>query len=315
MSSCLFCNSEYHHTPKCEEYETMEERTEIAKTKNFCLSCFAKSASPHSVGKECKNDETCGGWYSTEHHTLFCPKRFKESWDYGRHRSFKNLLVVVHSLRLQGSNETVVYAAINAKVIICKARIVQLRNIKIPSKDLTKVVTIYTKELIIQNIKSDITFTEMIKLAPNIEVFEILDASLKIDEKTWIDDLLKYKKGKNFRQLSLCLHGIEFNLEMLKKFIMTKSVNDVKIKIKYESTELRQNLNEFINKNSKHLTEQFRPVNEPNVILGFDSINDYRSFKFNIQNEDKKDTVAAIKNIKIMPLRSAKKRCFRYSEM
>uniref|UniRef100_A0A914Q5G6 Uncharacterized protein n=1 Tax=Panagrolaimus davidi TaxID=227884 RepID=A0A914Q5G6_9BILA len=358
-----FCDDEFHEERECDGDINDEEKKEIAKRKNICLSCFAKSAYPE---KQCKNVETCGGWWSLEHHEILCPKRakgirvffptideilwsrFAKFLDFDEQvvlklsspnghkyvnlnnvryiRSFeaytyrkllnddpKNVYVVTNFLVLRGSNDVDLFKSMITKLIIfCKARFIELQVITISAQDLSHILTTYTREIKVEKLNSDITFAEIIKLSPNIESFIMCDTSLKVDEKSWVEDLLRYKKGNNFQKLFIrILYVVEFDVESLKKFVTTKSINRVNIKIRYESKKLRETLNKFIEKNSELLIEGYHPVDEPDIILGFDRFDDFRTFT--IKKSDKIDSTAA-KNSKVMPTRTAKKRCIRYAD-
>uniref|UniRef100_A0A914QNJ9 Uncharacterized protein n=1 Tax=Panagrolaimus davidi TaxID=227884 RepID=A0A914QNJ9_9BILA len=75
---CNFCDSETHGSKNCDEYISDESRKEIADKNKFCRFCFVESKNEHlKEESECKSNESCMKWNSTEHHKIFCPERFK----------------------------------------------------------------------------------------------------------------------------------------------------------------------------------------------------------------------------------------------
>uniref|UniRef100_A0AC34FIS9 Uncharacterized protein n=1 Tax=Panagrolaimus sp. ES5 TaxID=591445 RepID=A0AC34FIS9_9BILA len=83
----------------------------------------------------------------------------------------------------------------------------------------------YTKKFYIFRSRCNprLSFTDIIKKAPNLEDFYAYDSSENIVyEKTWIKDLLKFKTGKNFTSLIVNLDTVEMDVENLVKFIKTK---------------------------------------------------------------------------------------------
>uniref|UniRef100_A0A914PVZ0 Uncharacterized protein n=1 Tax=Panagrolaimus davidi TaxID=227884 RepID=A0A914PVZ0_9BILA len=78
MIKCNFCDSETHGTKNCDKYISDESKKEIAEKNKFCRFCFVESKNEHLKGEnECKSNENCVEWNSTQHHTIFCPERFK----------------------------------------------------------------------------------------------------------------------------------------------------------------------------------------------------------------------------------------------
>uniref|UniRef100_A0A914P9H4 Uncharacterized protein n=1 Tax=Panagrolaimus davidi TaxID=227884 RepID=A0A914P9H4_9BILA len=78
MENCQFCDEWNHKSKECKKYPTDRTRKVIADKKKFCRFCFIKSDKLHLPNtKECPTNEKCIGWYSTEHHAVFCPERVK----------------------------------------------------------------------------------------------------------------------------------------------------------------------------------------------------------------------------------------------
>uniref|UniRef100_A0A914PQB8 Uncharacterized protein n=1 Tax=Panagrolaimus davidi TaxID=227884 RepID=A0A914PQB8_9BILA len=105
-----------------------------------------------------------------------------------------------------------------------------------------------TKVIITEKFESEVTFSDIIKRVPNIEVFKTENNCLKVNGETWIKDLIKFKKGKNFRELCIYLDIIEFDIEILKEFILTKCVHNVLISIFYDTSLSKVGIKNFIDK-------------------------------------------------------------------
>uniref|UniRef100_A0A914QJJ3 Uncharacterized protein n=1 Tax=Panagrolaimus davidi TaxID=227884 RepID=A0A914QJJ3_9BILA len=124
-----------------------------------------------------------------------------------------------------------------------------------------------TKVVSIGTIASEVTFSDIIEKVPNIEVFKTENKSLKVNGETWLKDLMKFKKGKNFQELCIHLDTIEFDIELLKEFILTKCINDVSIEINYQSSIPKTVINSFVDKIGKIFFEEQRPSfrREPHI--------------------------------------------------
>uniref|UniRef100_A0A914PX83 Uncharacterized protein n=1 Tax=Panagrolaimus davidi TaxID=227884 RepID=A0A914PX83_9BILA len=61
---------------------------------------------------------------------------------------------------------------------------------------------------------STLTFSDIIKAAPNIEYFDFCDDNLETGY-SWPEDILKWKNGKNLQYLKILIHDINFNVKCL----------------------------------------------------------------------------------------------------
>uniref|UniRef100_A0A914NXU6 Uncharacterized protein n=1 Tax=Panagrolaimus davidi TaxID=227884 RepID=A0A914NXU6_9BILA len=146
---------------------------------------------------------------------------------------------------------------------------------------------------------SKITFAEIIRNAPNIEILKICHNNWISKQTTWLEDLYKFKEGKNFRELLIYLNNIEFDIETLEKFVKTKSINQVFIRIRYENKEKQKAYHQFVDKMSKVFTENSRPddgtyfsFNQnscpeiPHINLEFWAIKDFKYFTLDMNKND-----------------------------
>uniref|UniRef100_A0A914RBZ7 DUF38 domain-containing protein n=1 Tax=Panagrolaimus davidi TaxID=227884 RepID=A0A914RBZ7_9BILA len=174
-----------------------------------------------------------------------------------RHQSLKDYedSTFVVTLKLSFDNYDVVRKLLK-KEIICKSRYVNLFNPKIPAERFLQMLSTITKEVSLFKIESEVTFSDIIQKVPNIEVFEIRDKCLKVNGETWLKDLMKFKKGKNFRELCIHLDTIEFDIEILKEFILTKCVNNVLISIFYDTGLSKERIDNFVDKIGKVFIEE-----------------------------------------------------------
>uniref|UniRef100_A0A914QZ17 Uncharacterized protein n=1 Tax=Panagrolaimus davidi TaxID=227884 RepID=A0A914QZ17_9BILA len=124
-----------------------------------------------------------------------------------------------------------------------------------------------TKIISTEKLEAEVTLSDIIEKVPNIEVFETKDSSLKANGGTWIKGLMTFKKGKNFRKLCIHLDTIEFDIEILKEFILTKCVHNVLIELNYQSSIPKTVINSFVDKVGKVFFEEQRPSvrREPHI--------------------------------------------------
>uniref|UniRef100_A0A914PP23 Uncharacterized protein n=1 Tax=Panagrolaimus davidi TaxID=227884 RepID=A0A914PP23_9BILA len=59
-----------------------------------------------------------------------------------------------------------------------------------------------------------LTFSDIIKVAPNTEHFDFCDTNLETGN-SWPEDILKWKIGKNLQYLKILIHDINFNVKCL----------------------------------------------------------------------------------------------------
>uniref|UniRef100_A0A914PI18 Uncharacterized protein n=1 Tax=Panagrolaimus davidi TaxID=227884 RepID=A0A914PI18_9BILA len=295
---CYYCEKR-HRQAECKRYKTEKSREMVAKKKNMCHLCFVKSDKIHSPeNKECPTNETCFSWYSTDHHSVFCPTRIEElkkgiflpkiddnllarfvetleidekyllatSSDLAQNIVPLKEIKIVDKIRKRHESledyESSTFVVTSylwirqddmikkflKEQIICKSRYVILSNFGIPAKQFLQMFSSITKEISLYETESEVTFSDIIKRVPNIEVFEIRNSNLKANGETWIKDLMKFKKGKNFRELCISLNTIEFDIEILKEFILTKCVHNVLITIFYDANLSVVGINNFIDK-------------------------------------------------------------------
>uniref|UniRef100_A0A914PWF1 FTH domain-containing protein n=1 Tax=Panagrolaimus davidi TaxID=227884 RepID=A0A914PWF1_9BILA len=141
-----------------------------------------------------------------------------------------------------------------------------------------------TKVISTEKLESEVTFSDIIEKVPNIEVFEIKDCTLKVNGETWIKDLMKFKNVKNFRKLCILLDTIEFDIELLKEFILTKCVHNVLIEISYQPSIPKTVFHSFVDKIGKIFFEKqytsFR--HEPHIKI-YDGRSSSRYFILDIE--------------------------------
>uniref|UniRef100_A0A914QPS3 Uncharacterized protein n=1 Tax=Panagrolaimus davidi TaxID=227884 RepID=A0A914QPS3_9BILA len=162
---------------------------------------------------------------------------------------------------------------IASKNVVWKPRVLKICNLNISALELSEIIGSFTKEIKLKAMNPNIAFAEIIKNAPNIEVLKIFYKALKMNNVTWLEDLYKYKEGKNFRQLYIHLDTIEFDVEMLKKFVMTKSANGVSIRIVYSAFTEQKEFHRFADKMSKLFVEtSFDSISKdvPSICLEID---------------------------------------------
>uniref|UniRef100_A0A914P865 CCHC-type domain-containing protein n=1 Tax=Panagrolaimus davidi TaxID=227884 RepID=A0A914P865_9BILA len=351
MGSCYFCGEWNHESKECKKYPTDKDRKIIADKKKFCRFCFIKSDKIHLRNrKKCPTNEKCIGWYSTEHHAVFCPERVKgmaqnlffpkidqnlwqrfiqtfnieEQFSFGlssqnaqKYGSLKNIkltnsffdedgepltsddiIVVTRYLGIYDRNKEIVFNEITSKKVFFKVRNLNIGILKISGQELSQLIGSYTKKLTIEKISKNITFAEIIKNAPNIEVLHICHNNWISKQATWLEDLYKYKEGKNFRELWINSNNI-FDVETLKKFVETKSINQVFIRIRYENREKQKEYHQFADKMSKLFVINYRPEDGtylsfnrnscpeiPHINLEFWAINDFKYFNLDMNKYD-----------------------------
>uniref|UniRef100_A0A914Q415 Uncharacterized protein n=1 Tax=Panagrolaimus davidi TaxID=227884 RepID=A0A914Q415_9BILA len=183
-----------------------------------------------------------------------------------------------------------------------------------------QLLTPYTKEFEFENSRCipNLTFSDINKNAPNIEYIDIYDFETNIQiDKTWPEDLLKYKNGKNFRGLSLKFDVIEeFNIEKLKEFIMTKCASNISFYIRYDQKligndnddddewnkidKIAEDLYQYMNDNQESDSDSY-------IWIGFDGVDGYHTISLeNCMNRSVKPTRAL--PTRVMPTRAATKR-------
>uniref|UniRef100_A0A914YX77 Uncharacterized protein n=1 Tax=Panagrolaimus superbus TaxID=310955 RepID=A0A914YX77_9BILA len=78
----------------------------------------------------------------------------------------------------------------------------------------------------------NLSFSDIIKKAPNLCEINNYDFETNLKfEKTWVEDLLKYKNGKNFQHLAIKIDILEMNVESMVEFIKTKCNKSIYINI------------------------------------------------------------------------------------
>uniref|UniRef100_A0AC34FU12 Uncharacterized protein n=1 Tax=Panagrolaimus sp. ES5 TaxID=591445 RepID=A0AC34FU12_9BILA len=126
------------------------------------------------------------------------------------------------------------FDSIFSKTVICFPRILRIQESKLSAEMVLKFLSKYTKEFSLSDssCNPNLAFSDIIKKAPNLQEFHIYDFETNlIFEKTWVEDLLKYKNGKNFVNLSIKLDILELNIESMVEFIQTKCSKDIYINI------------------------------------------------------------------------------------
>uniref|UniRef100_A0A914NZK8 Uncharacterized protein n=1 Tax=Panagrolaimus davidi TaxID=227884 RepID=A0A914NZK8_9BILA len=313
----------------------------IADKKKFCRFCFIKSDKIHLPDiKECLTNKKCIGWYSTNHHAVFCPeringmaqnlflpkinqnlwRRFIETFDLEEQFSFglssqdaqkyvplKNIkltdsffdgnkkfltsddiIVVIRNLGIDDTNKELIFKEITSKKAFWKVKILKIDTLNISVQELSQIIGSYTKEISIEKISPNITFAEIVKNTPNIEVLKIFHKTWISKQTTWLEDLYKYKEGKNFRELKIHWNNIEFDIETLKKFVETKSVSGVIIKIRYDNREKRKAFHQFTDKMSELFIKRNDPYYDetPYINLEFDGLGDFKCFTLDMNKND-----------------------------
>uniref|UniRef100_A0AC34FJN6 DUF38 domain-containing protein n=1 Tax=Panagrolaimus sp. ES5 TaxID=591445 RepID=A0AC34FJN6_9BILA len=332
---CKFCGRG-HETHECTRYKTEESRKMIAKKKKMCHKCLVESPQNHlPEHKECPSNKTCLGWYSTEHHTVFCPARIEElkrfifppkidgnlltrfadtfemdekyvlatsSTMAQKFIPLKNIKVfdglgdkckkalkdsdsvfVITKHFWMNNNESKIFLQ---KQIMCKSSNVRLNeNMKVAAEEILQIFSPITKKVTLENLNSEVTFSEIIEKVPNVEVFEIYNNSLKINDEKWVKDLLKFIKGKNLRKLHIYLDTVEFDIDALKEFITKKCSDNVVITIKYDSSLLEEEINNFVEKIGKHFFEEEYPSYRGKPFLKIRNARDYNCRYFALDTE------------------------------
>uniref|UniRef100_A0A914PAN3 Uncharacterized protein n=1 Tax=Panagrolaimus davidi TaxID=227884 RepID=A0A914PAN3_9BILA len=307
----------------------------IADKKKFCRFCFIKYDKIHLKNKKkCPSNDKCVGWYSTDHHAVFCSERVKgmarnlflpkidqnllqrfietfdieEQFSFGlssqnaqKYVSLKNIkltksfsdgnedtkkpltsddiIVVICTLGIYSTNKKeIVFKEITSMKAFWKVRILHIGTLDLSVHELSQLIGSYTKKIIIVKISSNIAFAEIIRNVPNIEILTVFDKSWISKQTTWLEDLYKYKEGKNFRELLIHLNNIEFDAETLKKFVKTKSINGVIIKIRYENRKKQKAFRQFVDKMSEVFIRKYDEFSH--IRLEFEGIRDYKSFYF-----------------------------------
>uniref|UniRef100_A0A914P6V3 DUF38 domain-containing protein n=1 Tax=Panagrolaimus davidi TaxID=227884 RepID=A0A914P6V3_9BILA len=201
-----------------------------------------------------------------------------------------DIIVVIGNLDIYDTDKKeIVFKEITSKKVFCKVRILYIDTLNIPIQELSQIIGSYTKEIEIAKVYSNITFAEIIRNTPNIEVLKIFHNNWISKQATWLEDLYKYKEGNNFRELLIHLDIIEFDIETLKKFVETKSVSGVIIKIRYENREKRKAFHQFAGKMSELFNERNYPkYDETSYInLEFYGTRDFKCFTLDMNKNDR----------------------------
>uniref|UniRef100_A0A914P554 DUF38 domain-containing protein n=1 Tax=Panagrolaimus davidi TaxID=227884 RepID=A0A914P554_9BILA len=347
MRHCKFCDSETHGSNNCDKYISDESRKEIADKNKFCRFCFVISLNEHlKEENECKSNESCMKWNSTEHHAIFCPERFKalhlfipkidenllprflDIFDFDEKRLFAlssptndllplKQIIIMDSFsskkitKVSTSETTVlnhlmdfigydiekdklILNAMNSKILICFPRMIFIRDSKLSSEMLLQILSPCTKGFNFHgsNCNPNISFSEIIQKAPNLEYVSIINFERNIQiGNEWINELLKYSKRKNFQFLRIKLDTIEeFDIEKLKKFVKTKCSKDVTISINYnqklingedDGKEEWKKLDQFSQKLLKHFDDFYAVCSKdhhPCLNIGFEGTAGNRPF-------------------------------------
>uniref|UniRef100_A0A914R1P3 Uncharacterized protein n=1 Tax=Panagrolaimus davidi TaxID=227884 RepID=A0A914R1P3_9BILA len=187
-----------------------------------------------------------------------------------------------------------------------------------------RLLTPYTKEFEFRDSHCvpNINFSDIIKNAPNIEYIDIYDWDTNIQiDKTWPEDLLKYKKGKNFRNLSLKFGVIEeFNIEKLKEFIRTKCTSDITIYVRYdqnldlddEDQVEWEKMDKIIDKLNQYFDDTNESSGDAHIWIGFDGVDGYHTIPLENYITPKvmppKVKPPRVMSTRVMPSRAATKR-------
>uniref|UniRef100_A0AC34FDK2 DUF38 domain-containing protein n=1 Tax=Panagrolaimus sp. ES5 TaxID=591445 RepID=A0AC34FDK2_9BILA len=176
-------------------------------------------------------------------------------------RKITGLNVVTGSMHLDEidmENDKKFFDAVISKNLICLSRELYIYDADITSEMILQMLSpelyIYdadiTFEMILQmlspcakvfevydsSITPKLTFSDIIKKAPNLEVFSFqVDPSsgTVVYGNTWLKDLLKYKNGKNFVKLDICLDILELDVESLVEFVKTKCMKTTELEIRF----------------------------------------------------------------------------------
>uniref|UniRef100_A0AC34FZK4 Uncharacterized protein n=1 Tax=Panagrolaimus sp. ES5 TaxID=591445 RepID=A0AC34FZK4_9BILA len=126
----------------------------------------------------------------------------------------------------------------------------------------------------------NISFTDIIKNAPNIEDINVYDYYTNIIfEKTWMEDLVKY--GKNLVSFTIKYDFKEFDVKNFIKFVEMKGKKKVGPKIQLNQDLLNEDEHgEFLYEINKQLLEYFDYRSNEDVWLqiGYDGVDGYSDF-------------------------------------
>uniref|UniRef100_A0AC35G5H9 Uncharacterized protein n=1 Tax=Panagrolaimus sp. PS1159 TaxID=55785 RepID=A0AC35G5H9_9BILA len=271
-------------------------RKDIAMKNNFCRFCFLQSTVPHlPKDKKCKSNENCFGWFSTEHHKLFCverikafkvfiPKidhnllqRFVDTFDPDEKYTFvltspshSNIItldyinvmssfnsdkfngfsaspiVLVNTymklIRTDSEKEQKLCSSINAKTLICLPKVLHIDFTKLPGNVILQMLSHHTKDFRLydsHNSNSQISFSDIIKKAPNLQKITIFWTTIVIFENSWLKDLMKFKIGKNIKQLRVILDAIELNVEDLVEVVKNRCIEIIEIDIRFNKNKMQ----------------------------------------------------------------------------
>uniref|UniRef100_A0AC34G4G6 Uncharacterized protein n=1 Tax=Panagrolaimus sp. ES5 TaxID=591445 RepID=A0AC34G4G6_9BILA len=358
---CLFCDAHWHESDECSKYKTDVARRKRPNSNRFCFSCRVESAVAHlPEDKKCKLNDKCIGWFSIEHHKVFCAerikamnlflpkidhnllKRFSEMFDldekylmatssptasdliplksikiwqeFDDETGITGLNIVAGLMRLyemDTDKNKKLFDSIYSKNLICLSRELYIYDADITSEIILQMLSPYTKffELHVSLITPNITFSEVIKNAPNLEViiFNIYSTEGNIIcGKTWLIDLLKYKNGKNFVKLDIYLDILELDIETLVQFVKTKCMKTVNLEIRFDRDLVGEEVeaDEAFKKIKQKLAEYFEyyTAEDSKLTVGFvDEDNDIEFSLKKIRTPKKR----------IMPSRAATKKKYR----
>uniref|UniRef100_A0A914P383 Uncharacterized protein n=1 Tax=Panagrolaimus davidi TaxID=227884 RepID=A0A914P383_9BILA len=237
MVKCQFCGEWIHESNECKKYATDKDRKIIADKKKFCRFCFIKSDKIHlPYTKECPTNDKCIGWYSTDHHAVFCPERVK---------------AMAKKLFLPKIDEDLFQRFIETFEIEEQFAF-GLSSLKAQ------------KYAALKNIKLSDRFYIGDSNSISLETFLNLHEILAVTQTLYIFD------PKNCPR-------------MIASKNITKSVNGVIIKIRYENREKQEEFHRFADKMSKIFIEKRYRDNEevPYIVLELDGFLDYSGFTLN----------------------------------
>uniref|UniRef100_A0AC34FBH6 Uncharacterized protein n=1 Tax=Panagrolaimus sp. ES5 TaxID=591445 RepID=A0AC34FBH6_9BILA len=180
---------------------------------------------------------------------------------------------IIGSMNFTSSYSEVILKYINLMKIICLPRILTFNDPRLSAEMILKLLSPYTKKFQVIDLSymPNLLVSDIIKKAPNLESIEIHnDESNIIYEKTWIEDLLKYKNGKNFTNLDVILGALEFDVENFVKFVETKCSKSITIKIWFRRDLLNED-NEAYNLIIEKLSKYFdsKNVKDSWLMIGF----------------------------------------------